>query len=48
VERIVKSIVKRLRRLLENEDGIALATVVCMISVLTVLGVVFLDKVKAE
>ena len=44
----MKSIVKRLRRLLENEDGIALATVVCMISVLTVLGVVLIDQVTAE
>lgn len=38
----------RLTRLLAREDGIALATVVCMIALLTVLSVTLLDQVTNE
>jgi hypothetical protein len=40
--------VNRLIRLLKNEDGIALATVIAMIAVLTVLSVTLIDQVTAE
>jgi Tfp pilus assembly protein PilX len=39
---------KRLRRFLANEDGIAMATVVGMVVVLTVLSVALIDQVTSE
>jgi Tfp pilus assembly protein PilX len=45
VERVVK---KLLRRFLANEDGMAMATAVGMIVVLTVLGVALIDQVTNE
>jgi len=41
-------IVNRLLRLLKSEDGIAMATVVCMIAVMTALAVTLIDQVTAE
>jgi Tfp pilus assembly protein PilX len=39
---------RKLKRFFAREDGIALATVVCMISVLTILSVALIDQVTSE
>jgi hypothetical protein len=39
---------KRLARFLANEDGIAMATVVAMVAVLTVLSIALIDQVTSE
>jgi hypothetical protein len=44
----VERIMSRLKRFFAQEDGIALATVVMMVSVLTLLSVVLIDQVTAE
>jgi Tfp pilus assembly protein PilX len=44
----VERIVSRILRFFKNEDGMALATVVAMIAILTILGVALIDQVTNE
>jgi Tfp pilus assembly protein PilX len=48
VECIVNAKTKRLKALFVRQEGIAMATVVMMVAVLTLLGVVLIDQVTAE